>query len=510
MWFTSPTIKILRDSTTGKSKDSYTVNLAGNEYEGCQFAIRQQYMKAGVHFNFSEATDKNGNTISYEVFEESFVPVNFSEPFFKDNKYQGLFMEYPDGLIPISGNETYDLNSNQTYPFYILFHSEKDQPAGDYKMKIEVLGGDDNVIDSGDITVHVYNFNLPETSTMQTAMDLSYWQIASKTGLQGDELQTLCDEYYEFMLEHHVSAYNLPYDILDERADKYMDDPRVTGFKVPYSDNDDTIRAYYNKLSQKGEWMEKAYFYPIDEPDTVEKYQNLHAIGERLSRLFPGYRMVVPFFVDPIIDGDQDAIDYASEVMNIWCPKLFCFSNENIYNETLLKTKDSFADRMKAEKEDGDDLWWYVCWEPGDPYSNLYVNMEGVKHRSIFWQAYQYDVNGFLYWSCNYWDSVKNPWEDMNTVKWLTPNVFGDGSLIYNGNAVGVSGACSSLRLEAVRDGIDDYDYIQLALELGISESKIEKIVNKVAKTITDYSDNDQNIYDARAKIAKLIESKNK
>lgn len=48
-----------------------------------------------------------------------------------------------------------------------------------------------------------------------------------------------------------------------------------------------------------------------------------------------------------------------------------------------------------------------------------------------------------------------NPWDDMATVKFINPNLYGDGSLLYNGT----DGPVSSLRLETIRDGIDDFEY---------------------------------------------------
>ena len=38
-------------------------------------------------------------------------------------------------------------------------------------------------------------------------------------------------KYYESLLAHKISAYELPEDIRSDKADAYMDDPRVTGFK---------------------------------------------------------------------------------------------------------------------------------------------------------------------------------------------------------------------------------------------------------------------------------------
>ncbi|MBR7077218.1 MAG: hypothetical protein IKI41_00540, partial [Clostridia bacterium] len=59
----------------------------------------------------------------------------------------------------------------------------------------------------------------------------------------------------------------------------------------------------------------------------------------------------------------------------------------------------------------------------------------------------------------------------------------------------------------AVRDGVDDYELIAMARRLGISESTIKKTVNLVAKSITDYSDDDGDIQNARIVLGKLIEA---
>ncbi|MBO4261999.1 MAG: DUF4091 domain-containing protein [Clostridia bacterium] len=503
MWFETPTKKVLHSQKPG-SRTSYTVYMAADEKEGCQAVLKYQFVTGPVEIEVAQPENKDGDKLGVEVFAEGYVQTTYAEPFFTDKDLVGITVAYPDGLKPVEKDLI--IPSNEATPFYILFDSENAK-AGDYSTEF-IVKTNGEVIDSGKITVHVWNFSMPKTRTMTAVSDLSAYCIAKTEKIEGEKVTEMYVRYYEFLLDHNICAYSLPYDILDGRVDRFLDDPRVTQFRVPYSD-DDTIRAYYAKLSQKEEWLKKAYFYPLDEPADADAYNRLRAAGARLESLFPGYRMVVPFFIDPEI-GDEDGIDYAEDYMNIWCPKLFCFDEKNIYSETLMKTKAPFAERMKKMVERGDDLWWYVCWEPGDPYANLYVNMEGVKNRSIFWQAELYGVNGFLYWSSNYWDRISNPWEDANTVNDLSPFVYGDGSLLYSGRQVGVDGPCSSLRLEAVRDGIDDYELIVLAKQAGASDAQIKKIVNIVAKSITDYSTKDDDIVRARRELAKIIEKSKK
>ena len=502
MWFESPMRKIL-ENTEPVNRPDYTVYMAREEYEGCQAVFRYRYTVGAAHVEVSEPVSENGSVLKYEVFAEHYVPTVYSLPFFADETINGVAVNYPDALKPLP--DEIPFYSNTSTPVYILFDSHGAEP-GDYRSTVTVTENG-KVLDSGEITVHVWQFELPAKKTMQTAVGLSRADIATLHGLtDSDEIKAEYKKYYDFLLEHNCSSYTLPYDILDERVDAYLDDPRVTSFRVPYPDNDDTIRAYYQKLSTNKEWLEKAYFYPLDEPADSSDYAKIVAIGTRLKELFPGYRLCVPFFIDPEMGDGTDGISYVEEYLNVWCPKLYIFDSENIYNEVQLAREKPIPERMLERRNAGDDVWCYVCWEPGDPYANMYVNMDGVKNRSIFWQADIYGVNGFLYWRVNFWEQIKDPWKDQNTVKWLTPYVYGDGSLLYNGNAVGVDGACSSLRLEAVRDGVDDYELIAMARRLGVPEESVKKVVNLVARSVSDFSDDDNDIQNARRILGTLIE----
>jgi hypothetical protein len=147
-----------------------------------------------------------------------------------------------------------------------------------------------------------------------------------------------------------------------------------------------------------------------------------------------------------------------------------------------------------------------VCGEPGEPYLNLYINMQGIQHRLIFWQNYLLGANGFLYWSSNYWDRINDPWENGATVNDLSPYVYGDGSLLYNGSKVGVDGPCSSLRLEAVRDGIDDYTYLSMLEQSGMAREDVLKIVRRLTASLTEYTENDDQLYRVRYALGGMLE----
>jgi hypothetical protein len=162
---------------------------------------------------------------------------------------------------------------------------------------------------------------------------------------------------------------------------------------------------------------------------------------------------------------------------------------------------------MEEQQAEGDKVWWYVCWEPNYPYCNFYVNEPGIDHRILFWQQYDYNVDGLLYWSSNHWGYVENPWTDMNTVKWLDTEVYGDGSLLYPGKPVNVNGPCASLRLEIIRDGIEDFDMLVLA-EKYLGREWVNAKLDKVTTDVVTHTYDEAELAAVRNEIGDALSAK--
>lgn len=124
----------------------------------------------------------------------------------------------------------------------------------------------------------------------------------------------------------------------------------------------------------------------------------------------------------------------------------------------------------------------------------------------LFWQQYDVGSQGFLYWSVNFWKAVNDPWINMSTVNWLDPEVYGDGSLLYNGNHVGITGPCSSKRFEAVRDGIEDYELLKMAEE-ALGSEWLNGMIDKVTTDMINYTTNDAEFIGTRIAIGDALET---
>jgi len=67
--------------------------------------------------------------------------------------------------------------------------------------------------------------------------------------------------------------------------------------------------------------------------------------------------------------------------------------------------------------------------------------------------CWKYRAQGLLYWHVNYW-SGEDPWRNPAT---FAKDQNGNGSLYYPAP----DGPVPSIRLEVLRDGLDDYDYLE-------------------------------------------------
>ena len=492
--FYEPTVKIPRTGALDKTA-KYTVYAARNESEYCQIALQTRLDRHKAKVTLTPFTNENGDRIETVLCEEYYVKTTGDT----------IFGTEPDALIPAPIGEPYNLAmmGERNYPFFIGLQTAADTAPGDYTATLTLTCNEDteNKHERLDVEIraHIWDFTLPEKPSMDTAMGLGRGNIAAAHHVDANSAKadSLYRDYYEFLLAHKISAYDLPVNILSDEADAYMSDPRCTSFCIPYAD-DDTIRAYYEKLSAHPEWAGKAYFYPIDEPADKEAYDRYNAICDRLSSLYPGYNMVTPFYANRVdIDGEPlYSVELQNGKSSFMCPESPLFEDAQFRE---------IAYRRQAK---GDKLWWYVCCGPSPTsgYCNLFTQQEGILHRILFWQQKQYNVTGLLYWSTTYWNDVGgDPWTSAWTTPWTGVDTFGDGSLLYDGYHLGIDGPVSSLRLEAVTNGIEDYEYLTVAEKL-LGRAFVEKTIAAVCRDLTHFTHSDAQFAKTRISLGNAIE----
>jgi len=361
--------------------------------------------------------------------------------------------DYPDALPPL--REGFDVPPGTSQPVWIEVFVPKGTPAGEYAGGIVVTPANAPA-KRLPLRLTVYGFELPDEVHALTAFGISDDCVFDKHGLADPSGRAanargqLRQRYYECLLEHKVSPYYLPVDLRSPWAPKYLNDPRLTSFAVPYKEDEQYLKEMAQYLRERG-WLKKAYFYVVDEPIARSSYEQIRHVADVLHRADPQLRLVAPFYRAPDWDDSRTTFDELTGHLDIWCPNTHYFdTNPRIYQQ------------LQERQAAGEAAWCYVCCGPGEPYNNFFIQMSGLSHRLLFTQLWRLGIEGLPYWSTTYWAAVADPWADMTTVPDINKSIYGDGSLLYPGKAVGIDGPVASIRLKLIRDGIEDYEYLRL------------------------------------------------
>lgn len=402
-----------------------------------------------------------------------------------------LAEHYPDPLLPV--REPLELSPGETVPIWASLVVPRDTKPGVYSGTITVTAEDASAT-SVQVSLKVYGFEMPAGPKITTAFglwSLRYLEIGHGLPANSPEAVELHRKYYDFLLERGISTFNkVPGDIMSDEFARYVTDPRVTGFQIALDKDEQVMRKHLDRVRSLGAW-DKSYFYFVDEPKNEKQYKDLMDGCEYLRKIDPKVNIVSPYYSNPEFAKDKTVYDLLKGCINIWC------FVTNFYDEKAID------ERRSA----GDKIWNYVCCAPLRPYANFFVDFSPLEHRILLWQNYLYRVTGLLYWNTIYWDptGTTDPWQDIASVKWINPEMYGDGSLLYPGKKVGIDGPVSSIRIECIRDSIEDYSYLWL-LEQQVGREAVLTYVRKLTTAWNEFGRDPERFRSVRDEIATQIE----
>ncbi len=552
LWFDHMYTRAPQSGFTVKENNiSYLIQMAKNETEGCQFILAPDADVTGLKVYITDFKNADGDTLKTElhwgyyfnILDQMLIdplpPVSYTpEEGMLDwvNGGNGRG-EAIDNLQKYNG---FDIKAGQSQSFVIKATTTADSKAGEYAATLTVVDANGNEVKKATVFTYVWNFVLDDASSCKTLMDMSAYEVymtyfdfaADLSNWRGENLGEV---YYNFLLDYRVNCYSLPFEnedgsFSDSRLLEYLNNPRVQAFQplgwakeiVPWK-----VANAYAFLSQKEEWLEKAYFYPVDEPGSVSRLDDINNYGKMLGENFPGYKLIAPMHVN-YATSQGDFFSYVTSSVNVWCPKTFFFNtfaewldNQDLYYGTtpqLEEKLDSLRDRFWAEQEGGDEVWWYVTRFPNDPEITLIINTEAVNIRTLFWQQKLYNVDGFLYYLVNHWGNGSDRYWIPSADKWYQGmdamheindaypyEVYGNGILIYSGVYFAQTDPVASLRLESVRDGIEDFEYLTMLEEI-YGKDVVDAIITKWTTGLGEYNTDADAFRELRAQVGALLE----
>ena len=160
----------------------------------------------------------------------------------------------------------------------------------------------------------------------------------------------------------------------------------------------------------------------------------------------------------------------------------------------------ALGDLLKERREAGKITTFYVCMHPRVP--NTFTTSAPAEAEWLGLFAAANHLDGFLRWAYNSWN--RNPLECTDFGSWTT----GDCFLVYPGNR-------SSIRFERLRDGIEEFEKINLlrarAAESPEAAAAVERMNARLAVLFTVETStrpgHDQAVQEARAIIAETLQA---
>ncbi len=202
---------------------------------------------------------------------------------------------------------------------------------------------------------------------------------------------------------------------------------------------------------ERNGWRERWLQHTADEP-CKGNAADYRALVGMVRKYMPGL---------PIIDALME-VDLAGTV-DIWCPQPHYYQ----------KNRGDF----EAMRATGDKIWFYTCCFPCGNWLNRLLDMELLRPTLLGWGAALFRLDGFLHWGLNHYQAGKDPFKVSvsKSDKTFHPLPAGDKYIVYPGP----HGPWSSLRLEAQREGFEDYELLHLlqAHNAGAARTILKKVI---------------------------------
>lgn len=469
---------------------------ARGEYESFQINIRA----AGgnlTNFNIdvSDLTSKNNQLIpksNITLYREKYVNVIHSSPTNNRSKNPSLGTGwYADALIPfvnpqtqqkLEGNELnavpFDLRKGENQPIWVDLFIPRDAQPGDYIGTFTVTSDQENF--TGKISLKVWDFELPLKPSLHSSFLV--WEENSKSA-------------WIEILKHKIMPVG-KIQLSDER--ELIDQWGVTSVRLPFWSGADYHNCQMKPAPSVDEIKNAAakhqpdlflYVYPVDE---IDGCKNLKQPMRQWARNIKKAGVANLAVMTPVPELYDQNFFAGKPGVDIWVvsPRMY----------------DAATDKISDAKENGGEIWFYTALVPDNYSPKWQIDFAPINYRIAHGFINQsLGLTGVLYWRIDLW--TDDPWNDVETD--VRGNLFypGEGMLVYPGKQVGVDGVVPSMRLKWIRDGVEDYEYIEILKGLGLEDWALE-VSRSVGSSWREWTKNPQELEPAREKLGKAIEKK--
>lgn len=353
---------------------------------------------------------------------------------------------------------TIDVPQDRFQPYWVTVHAARDAAPGRYTVTL-VIAADQVRRRTVTIPVEVWPVTVPDRPALTTSFDFRPTLVTPLYGDTDPAAVTARIHQYETFLED----YKIEPDSIYAATPPTVEDLEwvqsrwgLRHFNVLYLNKNlfdlskpsswqaqidswlDTIGRAMVKYRAAG--LDKlAYVYGFDEA-TAAYLPAVRMTLTQLKQRFPDLPVI-----STLRDNTMGPGSGLTGLVDIWSPQMDLYQS---------------APAAQAHAR-GDHVYWYPDIATGHPYPNWFNGYPPIDTRMMMGpMSHQAGVDGVLYYAVNRW--IDHPLLDDGIYSGWNPATLdttaGDGSLFYPG----AHGPLASIRLANLRDGMQDYNLLEL------------------------------------------------
>ncbi|MBN2315196.1 MAG: DUF4091 domain-containing protein [Sedimentisphaerales bacterium] len=376
---------------------------------------------------------------------------------------------------PFWENPTMALKANQSQPIWVEVSIPKQAKPGDYEGKLTLSASEQSLVLP--VKLRVWDFDMPSERHLSV---INWWRFP---GLGFEHIKPYSEDYWQllgdfcrFLVEHRQTDIQTSINLIEEksnnqqgyvyetnRLEQYAEvafkagirqihlhsvgrrTARLTDPASRIAPNESALRRLeaWEKVVRRRHWQDRFLVSISDEP-FIHHEESYAAIVDRVHNIAPSIRCVEA--VEAKYLGELDIYVPKLSHLNLWYP------------------------HFKQVQNEGAELWFYTCCHPVGRYPNRFLDQSLLKVRVLHWLNYLYGLDGYLHWGLNHF-SGDDPYTQEGISKGLP---LGDRAIAYPGT----KGLLGSLRFSAMRDGLQDFEY------LWVLEKKLSDIKSKLGREV--------------------------
>jgi hypothetical protein len=168
----------------------------------------------------------------------------------------------------------------------------------------------------------------------------------------------------------------------------------------------------------------------------------------------------------------------------------------------LIAPKDfpQFSDMVEKAKQLGQEIWSYNTLYHDNYTPKWLLDYDPMNFRiQPGFISQSMGLTGLAYWRVDGWVRG-HEWDDLT--RGAQP---GDGTLVYPGAQVGTAGVQPGMRLKWLREGVEDYEYVELLKQAGEADFALQ-IARSVGANFRNWSHDPDELYAARRRLGERLD----